>query len=589
MTDKPAGVLSSSASAALIAASEPWAFTQESPLDSSDFCKEAEKRQIRIREEQLPELWRIGALAPFVEVRDNALHPPAVTSAPEPRSLGTMLAELRAARDAGRLADAQDLGFRPQLHFFRPATMSWSKRWWNGLLYSRWQLLWLYDCRGLLTLGRWRLAGDRLRWRSTDLPEHTAQQAEAARRLAAVLVALEARYLPVVETNWIGLTNAEVEEWHRFAASFDPAAALGRLQVDPDYLLTEADNLLLWLDRIDPLGAEWSELVRRAPRRSWGELSGNALVAMDHRIGAEILLRCYEDLAERGGCAPIEERPDLFHANRQRLSYRSQPLDANLSSLGISPHPGVVLVVEGETEEVLVPLVRDHIKIPDRVDLIQAVVMRGVRRDLTKLAAFASAPLIDRHQAGAWLLAKPPTRLMVVVDPDPPFETPENVEAERQKILQEIMAVVRAQGVDPSLEDLATLVTVTTWTERCFEFAHFSDAELAEALVDLHPDCGGLDRQALESALQQHRDLRQDIKAVWTNWRPRVQKAELARRLWPALRHKLDVAAADPNYPIPPVPGALLDAYHEAARRPRGHFILRGTALSYVEEPTDGN
>jgi hypothetical protein len=390
-----------------------------------------------------------------------------------------------------------------------------------------------------------------------------------------LITALDGRYLPVIERRWINLTNADATDWDSFTRNFDAEGILAGLDASPDDLLHAADNLLLWLDRIDPHGNEWSELVRRAPRRSWHGLSGEALVALDHRIAAEVLLRCYEDLSERGLGAPLSDRTDAFHAERQRISYRSQPLDANLSALGLSPHPGVVLVVEGETEEVLLPLVRDHIEVPSSAEMLQAVVMRGTHKDLTKLAAFASAPLIDRQQADTWLLVKPPTRIHVLVDPDPPFDQPE---AERQKILDEIVAVVRAQGVDPVRADLDTLVTVKTWTASCFEFAHFTDGELARALLDLHPNCGGLEVAALEAALAIHRDHRQDIKAVWKSWRPDVRKPELARRLWPTLSAKLDAAAADPAEPAPEVAVALITAYHEAARRPRGQFGLRGTS-----------
>lgn len=576
--------VSPSSSLVLAAASQPWAFTQAHPLDTSEFCKEADKRRISLREKQLPDLWRVGIVAPFVEIRNKPLHEPMPPSVAEPLSGGTWLTELRLARDTGRLADAEELGFRPQLKFFRSSRSARTSRGWNGLLYSRWQLLWLSRLGGILRQGQWRRDGDRLKWRCPAVSDGTRDQAAAARRLTAILTALEARYLPVVQQHWISLTNADVEEWEQFETNFDPAATLDRLQVEPDELLRSADNLLLSLHRTDPLGGIWSELVRRAPRRSWRDLSGDALVAMDHRIAAEILLRCYEDLVESGSCAPLDERRDVFNFERDRLSYRSQPLDANLSTLGISPHPGVVLVVEGETEEMLVPLVRDHIRIPARPELIQSVVMRGTRKDLTKLAAFASAPLVDRHQAGAWLVAKPPTRLVVVVDPDPPFHSAKSVEAERQKILSEIVAVVRAQGVDPNREDIDDLVTVKTWSEPCFEFEHFTDEELAAVLLDLHPHCGGLDQARLRSALAAHRRGRQDIKEAWKNWRPRVQKPDLARRLWPILENKLDQAMADAARPLPAVAAALVEAYHEAARRPAGHFVLRGASLSYVED-----
>src|SRR5438270_3149543 len=95
-----------SRSVVLTAACEPWAFSQEAPLTSSEFCKEAEKRRIPIREEQLSELWRIGALIPFVEVRNKPLDDPRPSPIAEPRLSGTWLTDLRFARDQRTLADA---------------------------------------------------------------------------------------------------------------------------------------------------------------------------------------------------------------------------------------------------------------------------------------------------------------------------------------------------------------------------------------------------------------------------------------------------------------------------------------------------
>jgi len=571
----------------LVAASEPWAFTQQNPLSTSEFCKEAAKRRLSLHEEQLPDLWRVGALAPFIEIRSKPLYPGISLKPCELEKRGSQhLKELRQAVESGRLADPVQLGFRPQLRFHRPAAATPNQSWWNGLLYSRWQLLDLYGLQSLLSEGRWKRASTKRleTWRSRALTQWETQSAERSRQLAALLVALEARYLPALEREHLHRMGATREQWETFVQHFDPAAVLARLNRDSADLLRLADNLLLSARRSDPLGNNWSELLRRAPQQTWNDLSGDALIALDYRIAAEILLLCYEDLVERGTVAPLTERKDLFHFERERISYRPQSLDNNLSSLGLSPHPSVVLVVEGETEEFFVPLVRDHIRIPGQAEMIQSVVLRGVGYDLTKLAAFASAPLLEKKmpphsQGDAWDIVKPPTRLMVVVDPDKPYNSPENVEGERRKIIDEIITVVRAQGVEPNRDDIDSLVSVKTWSESCFEFAHFTDDELAEALLKVHY-CGGRDKARLIAALRAQRDHGCDIKNAWTNWGSfKPSKKALARELWPVLRRKLDAAASDPTADQPPIAEVLISAFWEAARRPHGHFVLRGTEI----------
>ena len=200
---------------------------------------------------------------------------------------------------------------------------------------------------------------------------------------------------------------------------------------------------------------------------------------------------------------------------------------------------------------------------------------------MTKLAAFASAPLIEgKLDERAFFIVKPPTRLMIVIDPDRPYDSPASVEEERIKIFKEIIAVVRAQGVEPEYEDIDSLVSITTWPESCFEFAHFTSGELAVALLRMHRECGGLDEEALTRALDLQRENHQDIGHVWTNWwPPQPNKKRLARELWPVLRERLDRAASDPNVPLPPIAEALVRAFRSTAMRPRGRFVIRGVSL----------
>lgn len=207
--------------------------------------------------------------------------------------------------------------------------------------------------------------------------------------------------------------------------------------------------------------------------------------------------------------------------------------------------------------------------------------MRGDSRDLTKLAAFAAAPLLgERRHNDFRQLIKPPTWLMLLIDPDAKYETPKAVERERQKIVDEIELVVRTQGADPDRGELEDLVRIHTWDASCFEFAHFTDAELARALHRTHRDCGGLDAQKLRRALAHHRKHREDIKKVWANWRPSVSKLDLAEQLWPMLEGKITAAMNDPDGELPPVASRLAEAYALARSRPNGTFVMRDRSTS---------
>jgi hypothetical protein len=110
---------------------------------------------------------------------------------------------------------------------------------------------------------------------------------------------------------------------------------------------------------MDPLGSWW-DLVRFGRRDRWDKLKGEAVLALDHRVAAEMLLRFHEDLAA-AGAAPIIEPPDRRYADpRHRQIPRDDAgLEQAVTDFGLSPHPSLVLVLEGETEMVLVPRALD--------------------------------------------------------------------------------------------------------------------------------------------------------------------------------------------------------------------------------------
>lgn len=64
---------------------------------------------------------------------------------------------------------------------------------------------------------------------------------------------------------------------------------------------------------------------------------------------------------------------------------------------------------------------------------------------------------------------------------------PENIEKERTKLLDEIKDVLKTQGVErPNPDEMDHLVEIRVWNAPCYEFAHFSDEELADGITAAH-------------------------------------------------------------------------------------------------------
>jgi hypothetical protein len=399
-------------------ASMPWAFTQRYPLDSAEFIKEAERRGVRLRPEVLRALYRAKILEPFLYVNSRRVGqvPPPVSD--EPQRSGTFLRVLRHARDRGRLSDPAGQPFRPRLRN-DGRKLTDPPGWWNGLLYSWYQLLICPELDGLLCHFKgWRTSRGTVIIRLTPGP-NLLRQAARLRAIATVLTALEARYLPKLDSEWLQLAGTHGDEWQRYRDGFDPVALSAQLGYSAEQARQDAEWLLLRTHSLDPVGSAWSQLMRRAPQKAWKYLKDNALSALDYRIAAEILLLFYEDLVERGQAEPLPDMADLrmgWHPLHERLSYRHQTLDQDLVALGISPHPRVVLAIEGETEQAHVPRIWKELDYPDAPELMRLLMLGGVNRDLEKVAALAAAPLVGPKIHGArpaWSLIKPPTCLYV--------------------------------------------------------------------------------------------------------------------------------------------------------------------------------
>jgi len=412
------------------------------------------------------------------------------------------------------------------------------------------------------------------------------------RIVAVMLAALEARYLPVLDPEWLQPVNADWDEWQRYRAGFDPGAVSAHLGYSAAQARRDAEWLLSKARNLDPVGDSWSNLMRRAPGTAWKGFKDAALSALDYRIAAEILLLFYEDLAARGQAESLPDVPrNGWHPLRERLSDRERTLDEDLMHLGISPHPRVVLAIEGDTEQAHVPLIWKQLNYPDAPELLRVLMLGGVDRDLEKVAALAAAPLIGQKAPGqrpAWLLTKPPTCLYIAVDPEGHYFAPANVQRTRTSILNEIRAVLRAQGViaanPPELDEL---VRVHTWSESCYEFAHFTDDELADGIMAVHTTIDGWTRGQLVAALAYWRGRGDDVKQVWRRgrwdehvrrttgpWEYEVSKTQLAQALWPALRAKIDRCRVDADAPVPEIVQVVRDAYHLAQRWRYQSFLL---------------
>lgn len=207
------------------------------------------------------------------------------------------------------------------------------------------------------------------------------QWRQRARRLREIVIAVSALE-PAYYSRVIGRLSLpardDFEPFERWRRARKLGSALRWLGVSSAWIKDAAAALLADADRFDPLG-DWLEVVAEAEPEKWKRLRGQARSAMDLRIAAEVLLLYYDDLVAAGRTNPLPEPPPRTAGPFDGRLKRQRPLDALLTDFGLSPHPRLVLVVEGPTERLLFPRVMRQVGLRTDDDFISIQDAEGSR------------------------------------------------------------------------------------------------------------------------------------------------------------------------------------------------------------------
>ena len=475
----------------------------------------------------------------------------------------TTRVDLLEAGESGRVFDPA--GERSRSARERERTLDGIRYEQSVYLYSEHQLIELPSVKAPLAYRRPHTSGVSIE-APAPLLDRWREASAHARDVAIAASCVEQVYYPDIYRTY-GVSVAEIDRYENWVRKLPATQLLRWLDVQPTWLKDSAAELLAHADRIDPLGI-WSEVVARGMPDRWNRLRGDARSAMDLRVVAELLLLYYDRLA-RGRRAPAlpPPTPRVPGPFVSRLKPH-QSLDAVLTEFGISPHPSLVLVLEGDTEALLLPRVMAMFGIRREEDFISIQNAEGVGRDLTALAAFIAPRVALDPEHSTLDLQRPATRILVAFDPEGPVRTAADRRDLRDKLLDRIARAlppehrgrVERQYVEP-------LVHIETWDRRgdSFEFAHFTDRQIARAILSVP---GAHDQRTLADTVATVTNLRAqrgNLKSAVSG-----RKLELAEALWPVLHKRIRRASkrhTETRIPIIRVLDRALALANELPRR----------------------
>jgi hypothetical protein len=520
----------------------PFVFSQDGLLGSDEFVKQAKQRGHDVSVDGLRRFHELGLLLPLFwagdDVREDLRIDVTPVSAHNPWGW-----TVEAARD-GKLRDPQREVTVDVPPYHRPADVPRrsGSHWWNGYTYSPWQLL---DLHSVINQHKILKAG----WR--DGPDR--ERVERTRRRVYALAVLSPRFLSGVlgqirlppgsqgDTLWQVRHQSNALQFLQIAG-FDPAD-----------LRVEAEALLHLAKDRDPL-ADWLPLIRHASYRAWSRLKGDALDCIWLRIGAEVLLRAHESLAADGHVEPLPslEGTDWWQPLHDRIGPHTEEADSlerALGTYGLSPHPRVLLIVEGETELDHVPRLLSEFGL-SRPEQVRVQLGKGSRVNAHLIARYGIAPRLGKTIHGTQLIDRTPTALILAMDPENKFASKQKCDTERRNLQNAIREEVRLQGGRIGQADLDYLVEIRVWGEDKYELANFTDDELVPAITELARQQNRQDvddpawQTQLRAGLAAARSRHDDIKVPMGQSRVTEDKTELARLLWPTLIAKVEAELA---------------------------------------------
>ena len=541
----------------------PFAFSQRPLLDVSGFIREAKKRGFNVNRGLLMYLHRIRVLVPLFRIYARQVEP-GVDRYPPKQHFMYNASILYQASFYGQLRD-------PSQTRFRPWPQSYSRRTpYIGVRYSWFQLLTL-RCVSSVIEGLHRNA-QRVNGQLTyDHPRLRSSYVDMARKMRALAIVLEVlapRYTPRV----LGRIsfNDSVEQIRDYVRSGPNVERQLLSGFEPTTLREQAELWLANARSFDPLG-NWHRVVKAATPRRWEDLRYDALNAMELRIAAEMILQYYEDLTVDGYAEPLKEYSDEgFPLLPDRLKVDYVERARTLRNYRLEITPTVVVAVEGDTEMKIMPRVLELIAPGSSFREVKFINLKSVDSDPKLVARSIAIPEVHPDHGDAFLLLRPLTAFVVVVDPESRYSTPQKVEKQHKQVVDSIIESLPDEfRTRVRRSDIEHLVVIRTWGDGgCFEFANFTDEELAlgiQRVAKRKPDhisnCIP-EIEEIEKQLAKARKQKKDIHTVWTRWDCDFSKIELAEETWPMLKKKLSAENLK-QMPVAQVADQIIDFVYE--------------------------
>lgn len=454
--------------------SVPHSFVQDPLMSSSEFTSAAKARGLELGPDVLGRLHECGLLVPFYLVVDDASDERRLPVGERVIGANPTGWAFKAANE-GQLLDPAMLPLPDRSAYDRPAGSTGSD-WWDGYLFSPWQLLEIPRALGLLGYVE---SGPPI----VDFePGVVGAQ---SRQLASFLAAAAPRALPGIVGRLTLPPGGDDESYREETQRTNVEEIVAISGYLPSEIAAKGE-LLLSLARADDPMIEWWPLMRHSDLSGWAKLRGEPLNCVWRRIGAEIVFRCHEELAERQFVDPLPEIGGLMawtplHDRITRRDSEVESLGTALLRVGLAPNPRVLMMVEGDSETLVFRRLLAELGL-DNPRYVEVFNSKSSKTNPHLIARYVTSPRLGRVISQTQLVDGRPTVLVVVMDPEHEYATETTRYGMRTRIRRAIRTDVEERGGSLTDVELDFLFQLHTWERLTFELSNFGDDALVLAI-----------------------------------------------------------------------------------------------------------
>ena len=346
--------------------------------------------------------------------------------------------------------------------------------------------------------------------------ERLRKDSKKDEKFVELLLFIQNKYLPVAkQPGYISvtgdihsLTNNLYERWYDLQIKIIPKEIVSALGLEAEKIKEYRGLIGSYGLSIDPLKA-WYDLIKYIKHDKRQKLKGAALLAQDFYLISDILALLLEDLTgekqlETGSISDTMQGRGKARFYGKELNYVDRDvLIKLLREYGLNPRPRLVLIIEGDAEEIAFPTIANAMGIPLERYGIQIINIRGVDKGPRELIIHHSTPDIYRMDKEYYIPIER-TKVFLIFDKEGNKGSwvrkfIENPDKEIEGMMKDVLRSIKNKGghVSANTEKIFLKHTVKyhIWEqeqddeklehrirEKSFEYANFSDEELSREL-----------------------------------------------------------------------------------------------------------